>query len=72
MVQEPEQQKYSATLTIGYSDLAKPEDMYTFVPALRRVRQLSAAARCASSGFDTTPDDGDSDSTAIFPILMRC
>lgn len=58
MVQEPEQQKYSATLTIGYSDLAKPEDVYTFVPALRRAQQLSAAARCATTGFDTTPDDG--------------
>ncbi len=58
MVQEPEQQKYSATLTIGYSDLSRAEDVYTFVPALRRAQQLSAAARCAESGSDTTPDDG--------------
>jgi Protein of unknown function (DUF1329) len=58
MVQEPEQQKYSATLTIGYSDLSRPEDVYTFVPALRRAQQLSTAARCAESGSDTTPDDG--------------
>jgi len=57
MVQEPEQQKYSAMLTIGYSDLARPEDVYAFVPALRRAQQLSAAARCATSGSDTTPDD---------------
>jgi hypothetical protein len=58
MIQEPEQQKYSATLTIGYSDLSRPEDVYTFVPALRRAQQLSTAARCAASGSDTTPDDG--------------
>ena len=42
MVEEPEQQKYSATLTIGYRDLAKPEDMDTFIPALRRAQRLSA------------------------------
>ncbi|HKV54544.1 MAG TPA: DUF1329 domain-containing protein [Candidatus Binataceae bacterium] len=58
MVEEPEQQKYSATLTIGYDDLTKPQDIYTFAPALRRAQRLSAAARCATSGLDTTPDDG--------------
>jgi hypothetical protein len=57
MIQEPEQQKYSATLTIDYSDLTKPEDVYTFIPALRRAQLLSAAARCAAAGSDTTPDD---------------
>jgi Protein of unknown function (DUF1329) len=58
MIQEPEQRKYTATLTIGYADLAKPEDIYVFLPALRRAQQLSTAARCAASGSDTTPDDG--------------
>src|SRR5262249_38315706 len=42
---------------IGYSDLSKPEDVYSFVPSLRRAQQLSTAARCAASGSDTTPDD---------------
>jgi hypothetical protein len=58
MIEEPEQQKYTATLTIGYSDLTKQEDIYTFLPALRRAQPLSTAGRCASSGSDTTPDDG--------------
>ena len=58
MIEEPEQQKYTATLTIGYADLTKPEEIYVFLPALRRAQSLSAAARCASSGSDTTPDDG--------------
>lgn len=58
MVEEPEQAKYTATLTIGYADLTKPEKIYTFTPALRRAMPLSTAARCASSGSDTTPDDG--------------
>ena len=58
MIEEPEQQKYTATLTIGYTDLTKPEDIYTFVPALRRAQPLSTAARCAGSGSDTTPEDG--------------
>ncbi|MGH7837619.1 MAG: DUF1329 domain-containing protein, partial [Candidatus Binataceae bacterium] len=57
MVQEPEQQRYTTTLTIEYTDLTRPEDVYTFSPATRRTQRLSAAARCASSGSDTTPDD---------------
>ncbi|HVA68436.1 MAG TPA: DUF1329 domain-containing protein [Candidatus Binataceae bacterium] len=58
MVEEPEEQKYTATLTIGYADLSRPEEMYIFLPALRRAQPVSAAARCASSGSDTTAEDG--------------
>ena len=58
MVEEPEQAKYTANLTIGYADIARPQDSYVFRPALRRAQQLSAMARCASTGSDTTPDDG--------------
>ncbi|MGH7932715.1 MAG: DUF1329 domain-containing protein, partial [Candidatus Binataceae bacterium] len=58
MTEEPEQAKYTATLTIGYADLTKAQDIFVFKPALRRAEQLSAAARCAGSGSDTTPDDG--------------
>jgi hypothetical protein len=58
MIEEPEQQRYSTTLTIEYTDLSKPEDVFTFVPSMRRTQRLSAAARCASSGTETTPDDG--------------
>lgn len=58
MIEEPEQMKYTATLTVGYADIAKPQEIYAFSPALRRAIPVSTAARCASSGSDTTPDDG--------------
>jgi hypothetical protein len=58
MIEEPEQQRYSTTLTMEYTDLAKPEDVFVFLPAMRRTQRLSAAARCSSSGTETTPDDG--------------
>ncbi|MGH8010978.1 MAG: DUF1329 domain-containing protein [Candidatus Binataceae bacterium] len=58
MVEEPEQAKYTTTLTIGYTDLTTPQDIFVFKPALRRTQRLSSAARCAASGSDTTPDDG--------------
>jgi len=57
MTEEPEQAKYAANLLIAYTDLTKPQATYVFKPALRRSEQLSAAARCASEGSDTTPDD---------------
>jgi hypothetical protein len=58
MIVEPEQQRYNATLTISYADLTRPEEVYAFVPSLRRYRPVSAAARCApSEGMDATADD---------------
>jgi hypothetical protein len=58
MTVEPEQQRYNASLTISYADLTKPEDMYVFIPSLRRYQPVSAAARCAESGgSDATADD---------------
>jgi Protein of unknown function (DUF1329) len=70
MTLEPEQQKYRASLTTAYSDLAKPEDRFVFSPALRRHQAVSAASRCApSGGSDVTPDDYrfgfDSDLTQV-------
>ena len=67
---EPEQQRYHGSLRISYSDLAKPEDAYVFVPALRRHQAISTSARCApSTGSDATPDDSrfgfDSDLTRV-------
>lgn len=67
---EPEQQKYHASLTISYSNLGKPDDLYVFNPALRRHQAVSASARCApSTGSDATPDDSrfgfDSDLTQV-------
>ncbi len=37
--------------------MTRPQTTYVFKPALRRAEQISAAARCASEGSDTTPDD---------------
>ena len=58
MIEEPEQLRYSTTLTMEYTDLSKPEDVFIFVPSMRRTQRLSASARCSSSGTETTPDDG--------------
>lgn len=58
MVEEPEEMKYKASLTIFYQDLTKPEDIYAFVPELRRVLRGNTASRCAPAfGSDFTPDD---------------
>jgi Protein of unknown function (DUF1329) len=58
MVLAPEQLKYTAHLTIFYTDLTKPEDVYEFTPALRRPVEQSALARCVNSGGDDfTQDD---------------
>ncbi len=47
MLLEPEQQKYTTTLSIVYADPARAEDSYAFLPSLRRYQQLSASARCS-------------------------
>lgn len=58
MVKEPEQEHYTTVLTISYADLSREEDVYLFVPALRRYQPLSSAARCSADlGTDETPDD---------------
>jgi len=58
MVIEPEQEKYTTTLTIDYADPARQEESYVFLPALRRYQRLSPSARCAATaGTDATPDD---------------
>jgi hypothetical protein len=55
---EPEQERYTTVLTISYTDLTKPEDVYVFIPALRRAQRLSPSARCSPDlGTDETPDD---------------
>jgi hypothetical protein len=58
MVLEPEQQRYTAQLTISYADPAKPEDTYVFLPALRRYQAVSTSARCSpNQGTDSTQED---------------
>ena len=70
MLTEPENQRYTTTLIISYADLARPEEVYVFLPALRRYQPISTAGRCAaSSGMDFTSEDFrsgfDSDLTEI-------
>jgi hypothetical protein len=58
MVKEPEQERYTAVLVISHTDLTRPEDVYVYIPALRRYQPLSSSARCSPDlGTDETPDD---------------
>jgi Protein of unknown function (DUF1329) len=57
-VKEPEQERYTTVLTISYDDLSRPEDVYVFLPSLRRSQRMSPMARCSADlGTDETPDD---------------
>jgi hypothetical protein len=58
MVEQPEQAKYTAQLTLFYKDNQTFQDEYAFVPALRRSLRLSATARCSPLlGSDLAQDD---------------
>jgi Protein of unknown function (DUF1329) len=58
MILEPEQDRYTASLTIAYNDLKRQQDIYAFIPSLRRYQPVSAAARCGqTSGMDINQDD---------------
>jgi hypothetical protein len=58
MVEQPEQSRYTAVLTIFWQDNLKDEDDYAFVPALRRSLRLSSSARCSPLlGSDMIKDD---------------
>lgn len=58
MVLEPEQSRYSASLNINYADLSRPEDVYSFLPSLRRYQPVASSGRCAETeGMDWTAED---------------
>jgi hypothetical protein len=58
MVLEPEQSRYSASLNINYVDLTRPEDVYAFLPSLRRYQPVASSGRCAETeGMDWTAED---------------
>ena len=58
MTLEPENERYSASLVISYADPGKSQDVYVFIPALRRSQRVSTAARCTPyPGTDATSDD---------------
>jgi hypothetical protein len=57
-VLQPEQSRYTTQLTLYYTDAAKSEDLFLFIPALRRTLRLSAASRCSPFvGTDFIQDD---------------
>ncbi len=60
MEETPEQARYTASLSMFYTDQEKNPfpDTFVFVPALRRSLRLSASSRCSPVfGFDWTYDD---------------
>jgi len=65
-ITQPEQARYTAQLTLYYDDFAKDEDLFLFVPALRRSLRLSSAARCSPIiGSDYSQDEAK-------PTLFNC
>jgi hypothetical protein len=58
IVTQPEQARYTASLTIAHTDPARGEDLYAFIPSLRRYQPVSPLARCSlTQGIDITSDD---------------
>jgi len=54
----PEQAKYTAGLVIYFTDPTRIQEIWSFVPSLRRPLRLSASARCAPIlGSDFVTDD---------------
>jgi Protein of unknown function (DUF1329) len=54
----PEQSRYVTSLNLKHKDPSQFPDLYSFIPALRRVLRLSAAAVCADiQGSDVDNDD---------------
>src|ERR1700680_4173740 len=57
-VTEPEQSKYTVSLIIYFTDTTRIQEIWSFVPSLRRPLRLSASARCApAAGSDSTTED---------------
>jgi hypothetical protein len=57
-ITQPEQARYTAQVTLYYTDFAKDEDLFLFVPSLRRSLRLSSAARCSPIiGSDYSQDE---------------
>jgi hypothetical protein len=55
---EPEQSKYTVSLIMYFTDPTRIQEIWSFVPSLRRPLRLSASARCApAAGTDGTTED---------------
>jgi hypothetical protein len=58
MVEAPEQSRYTAQLTLFSKDNQRNQELYVFLPSLRRSIRLSVAARCSPVlGTDYIQDD---------------
>jgi hypothetical protein len=57
-VTQPEQSKYTVSLVLYFTDPTRIQEIWSFVPSLRRPLRLSASARCAPAvGTDATTED---------------
>ncbi len=57
-VLSPEQSKYTAELVLFPEEVTKAQEIYVFLPSLRRSLRLSSTARCSPAlGTDFTNDD---------------
>jgi Protein of unknown function (DUF1329) len=57
-VMSPEQSKYTAELVLFPEDVTEVQEIYVFLPSLRRSLRLSSTARCSPAlGTDFTNDD---------------
>jgi hypothetical protein len=57
-VTEPEQSKYTVSLILYFLDPTRVQEIWSFVPSLRRPLRLSASARCSpAAGSDSTVED---------------
>ena len=58
MTLEPENQRYTASLVLSPTDLTQPQQIYAFIPSLRRPQPVSPSARCTPyPGTDLTTDE---------------
>jgi hypothetical protein len=65
---EPEQSKYTVGLVIYFLDPTKNQEIWSFVPSLRRPLRLSASARCAPVvGSDLVTDDQNAGFNMMLP-----
>lgn len=57
-IEQPEQSKYTAQLTLFFKNNQRNEELYVFVPSLRRSLRLGVVARCAPvAASDYLQDD---------------
>jgi hypothetical protein len=69
-VTEPEQSKYTVSLILYFLDPTRVQEIWSFVPSLRRPLRLSASARCSpAAGSDATVEEQKSGFNMQVPDL---